>query len=250
MLQAKSTLEWLTTELKLSFDLIEKPLKNNDKEAVLLFIKTLVDNDKIQLLLIKPFFEIEMTSKFLDYLHSLPDGQDITSKEQILSALMKGSVVLSIHDQLFMFDIKKVNTTTVPTTSLENTVLGPQSSLSEDIHTNINLIRQRYHKPALSVEMIEIGAITNQSLAILYDRDLVNQHALKQIKEKVQHLHKPIVQSTAELQRLINGKKYSLFPFMMITERTDRIVYNLGSGKVVLSLDGDASTYYCTCDIY
>lgn len=242
MLQAKNTLEWLAKELKPSYDLVEKPLRNNQKEAVLLFVKTLVDNDKIQLLLIKPFFEIEMTGKFLDYLRSLPDGQDITSKEQVLSEIMKGSVILSLHDQLFLFDIKKVNTSNVPTTSLENTVLGPQSSLSEDIHTNINLIRQRYHQSTLSVEMIEIGLVTNQSLAIMYDRELVNQDALEQIKEKIKHLHKPIVQSTAELQRLINGRKFSLFPFMMITERTDRIVYNLGSGKIVLTLDGDAST--------
>jgi len=242
MLQANNTLEWLTNELQPSFDLIKKPLKNNQKEAVLLFIKTLVDNDKIQLMLIKPFFEIEMLGSFLDYLRSLPDGQEVTTRDQILSELIKGSVVVSINDSLFMFDIKKVNTSTVPTTSLENTVLGPQSSLSEDIHTNINLIRHRYHQSTLTVEMLDIGTKSNQSLALIYDRDLVNINALEQIKTKLEHLDKPLVQSTAELQRLINGKKYSLFPFMMITERTDRIVYNLSSGKIALTLDGDAST--------
>jgi len=242
MLPAKNTIEWLTKELKHTFDLVEKPLKLNQKEAVLLFIKTLVDSDKIQLLIIKPFFEIEASGNFIDYLRSLPDGQEITSKEQVLTELTKGSVVVEIHNYLFMFDIKKVNTNTVPTTSLENTVLGPQSSLSEDIRTNINLIRQRYHQPTLTVEMLEIGSKSIQSLAVIYDRDLVDHTALEQIKNKIEHLDKPLIQSTAELQRLINGRAVSLFPFMMITERTDRIVYNLGSGKIILSLDGDPST--------
>src|SRR5690606_32155382 len=157
MLQATQTLEWLIQQLGHTTDMVNKPLKSNQKEATLVFIKTLVDSDKIQQLIIKPFFEIETRGNFLDYLRSLPDGQEITSQEQVLSELTKGSVVVSMNNYLFMFDIRKVNTNMVPTTSLENTVLGPQSSLSEDIHTNINLIRNRYHQPTLTVEMLELG---------------------------------------------------------------------------------------------
>src|SRR5690606_25702007 len=243
MLQATQTLEWLIQQLGHTTDMVNKPLKSNQKEATLVFIKTLVDSDKIQQMIIKPFFEIETRGNFIDYLHSLPDGQEITSQDQMLSELSKGSIVVSMNNYLFMFDIKKVHTNTVPITSLENTVLGPQSSMSEDIHTNINLIRNRYHQPTLTVEMLELGSKSIQSLAVIYDRELVDKTALEQIKYRLEQLNsKPLIQSTAELQRLINGRKVSLFPFFMITERADRIVYNLSVGKIVLSLDGDPST--------
>lgn len=241
-MHAKEMVDYLMKELKPTFDLVQKPLKINQKEVVLLFIKTVVDSDRIQQTIIKPFFEMDTLKDFQAYLISLPDEQEITSKDQVLTELTKGSLVVAIKDQLFMFDMKKVNTNTVPPTALENTLLGPQTSLSEDIHTNINLIRHRYHQPSLSVEIFVVGKKTNQSLAIIYDRDLVNQMVLERIKEKIKNLDKPIVQSTAELQRMMNGKKYSLFPTMIITERTDRIVYNLSGGKVVLALDGNPTT--------
>ena len=240
--QSKETIDWLSARLKPTFDLIEKRLEHRKKGAKLLFIKTLVESDKIQQMIIKPFFEMDTEEDMKAYLSSLPDQQEITSREQILSELTKGSVVVVIQDLIFMFDMKTVNTNTVPPTMFETTIHGPQTSLSEDIQTNVNLIRHRYHQPSLSVEMVEVGEKSNQSLAIIYDRDLVNQGVLQIIKTKINNLDEPIVQSTAELQRMMNGTKYSLFPIMMITERTDRIVYNLSGGKVVLLLDGDPTT--------
>lgn len=235
-------MNWLSQELKPTFDFVEKPLKVKDKKAILLFIKTVIDGDKLQFTFIKPFFEMDSQEDFEAYLNSLPDGEEITSKEQVLKELTKGSMLVIIQEQVYMFDVKKVNTNSVPQTTLETTIEGPQTSLSEDIFTNVNLIRQRYHQPSLSVEMFEIGKTTNQSLAVIYDRDLVNDTVLEGIKKKIEKLNEPIVQSTPQLMRMLNDKKYSLFPTMMITERTDRIVYNLAGGKVVLLLDGNPTT--------
>ncbi|GAA3328945.1 hypothetical protein GCM10020331_074970 [Ectobacillus funiculus] len=180
--------------------------------------------------IIKPFFEMPTEQHFDAYLHSLPNQQEITSREQVLLELTKGSLVVMIRGSLLMFDIKKVNSNSVLQTSVETTIQGPQTSLSEDIQTNLNLIRQRYHQPSLSIEMFEVGTKSHQSLAVLYDRELVNQAVLEDIK-RIEKLGEPIIQSTGELGRMMNGKKYSLFPTMMVTERTDRIIYNLTGGK-------------------
>ena len=116
-----------------------------------------------------------------------------------------------MQDLVFMFDMKTVNTNTVPPTMLETTLQGPQTSLSEDLQTNVNLIRHRYHQPSLSVETVEVGKKSNQSLAIIYDRDLVNHDVLDIIKTKIKNLDEPIIQSTAELQRILNGKDMPSF---------------------------------------
>lgn len=36
---------------------------------------------------------------------------------------------------------------------MEPTVHGPQLALSEDMETNLNIIRQRYHEPTLKFEI-------------------------------------------------------------------------------------------------
>jgi hypothetical protein len=67
--------------------------------------------------------------------------------------------MVSIQQQLFMFDIKKVNTNTVPQTMLETTIEG-----------------------------LQIGKNSNQSLAVIFDRDLVNHDVFVRIKGKLKKL--------------------------------------------------------------
>lgn len=235
-------LKWLINELKPSSDIVHKPLRLDDKHAELVYIKSVVDGAQLQQIVIKPFFELASEQHVEAYLKSLPNQQDISSKEQVLLELTKGSVVVRLKNELLLFDLKKVNTDTVKESNIEPTIMGPQYALSEDIGTNLNLIRQRYHKPSLTVETVVVGKSSNQSLAIIYDQECVREGVLKQIKSKIESLDHPVIQTTTQLQRLINGRKRSLIPTMMMTERTDRIVYNLSAGKVVLLLDGSPTT--------
>jgi len=235
-------LDWLSEKLKSSFDFLYKPLQMDEKHVELLYIKSVVDGGQLHQLIIKPFFELSNIVHVEAYVNSLPNLQEITSKEQILLEITKGSVVIVIRNQLLLLDIKKVNSDTVLETSIEPTIHGPQLALSEDIDTNVNIIRQRYHKPSLTVEMMEIGEKTHQSLAIIYDEEIVRKDVLENIKKKLHSLKTPMIQSTTELQRLMNNKKRSLMPIMMMTERTDRVAYNLAGGKVVLLLDGSHTT--------
>ncbi|CAM3961162.1 spore germination protein [Mesobacillus zeae] len=176
----------------------------------------------------------------------VPFRQEIKAKEELLHELTKGSVVISSKSGLQLFYIKKVNTNIMNQTSVETTILGPQLSLSEDIQTNINLVQQRYHQPSLTAEMFETGEKSHQSVAFLYDSDTVSKDVLQSInqsiKEKIIAIDKTIVQSAAALQMLLNGRKRSLLSTMMVTERTDRIVYNLAGGKVVILIDGNPSS--------
>jgi len=235
-------LEWLINELKPSNDILHKPLRLEDKQIELVYIKSVVDGAQLQQIVIKPFFELANEQHVEAYLKSLPNQQEVTSKEQVLLELTKGSVVVRLKDELLLFDIKKVNTDTVRETNIEPTIIGPQYALSEDIGTNLNLIRQRYHKPTLTVETMEVGKKSQQTLAIIYDMEYVGEKVLKQIKSKIESLDQPVIQSSTQLQRLLNGRKRSMVPTMMMTERTDRVVYNLASGKVILLLDGSPTT--------
>ncbi|KRG12381.1 spore gernimation protein GerA [Virgibacillus soli] len=239
-LSSSTTKDWLIQQFKDSFDFTHKPLKIDQKEMELLFIKTVTDNDQLQKVIIKPFFELTSMEQVEAYLNSLPNQQIIKSKEQIQLELTKGSLAISLNESILLFDFKTVSTDTVLESNVEPTIMGPQLALSEDIDTNLNLIRQRYHQPSLVIEMHEVGKKSHQSLAVIYDKDLVKPVVLKQIKQRLKKLNSDVILSSAELVRFLNVKKRSLLPTMLQTERTDRITYNLSGGKVVLLLDGDS----------
>src|SRR5690606_20181009 len=148
--------------------------------------------------------------------------------------ISKGSLMITINQSILLFDFKKVHTDTVLESNIEPTIQGPQFSFSEDLMTNINIIRHKYHQTSLKVEMLNIGRKSNQSLAVIYDNDLVDKNALKEINKMLVMNESDVVLSSAELLRHLNKQKSSLLPTLLLTERPDRISYNLAGGKVIV----------------
>ncbi len=231
-------IDLLAEKLEPSFDIINQKLQSDNITVHLLYLKTVVDNDQIQNYIIKPFFEMGSIQLFGSYIASLPQNNKIETNEKVLSQLSRGSVLVQIQEQNYLLDLKKITTNIVLETNIEPTIQGPELGLSEDIQTNLNIIRHRYHNVSLKIDTHQIGTSNNQTLAILYDQESVNDSVLKNLQEKVKNLNHSVILSSSELQRLLNDKKWTFMPIMMITERTDRVIQNIAGGKVVLILDG------------
>lgn len=231
-------IDLLAEKLEPSFDIINQKLQSDNITVHLLYLKTVVDNDQIQNYIIKPFFEMGSIQLFDSYIASLPQNNKIETNEKVLSQLSRGSVLVQIQEQNYLLDLKKITTNIVLETNIEPTIQGPELGLSEDIQTNLNIIRHRYHNVSLKIDTHQIGTSNNQTLAILYDQESVNDSVLKNLQEKVKNLNRSVILSSSELQRLLNDKKWTFMPIMMITERTDRVIQNIAGGKVVLILDG------------
>ncbi|MCM3359218.1 spore germination protein [Psychrobacillus sp. MER TA 171] len=238
----KSNFPTLMTELsekfKPSSDIISKPLQIEGNIVFLFYLKSVVDSAVLHSLVIKPFFEMKSNKSFTSYIDSLPELVDMKAGEELQVELTKGVVLLSIEGQYFLLDIKLVNSDSVQQIIMEPTVHGPQLALSENLDTNLNIIRQRYHEPTLKFEMLKLPGKTHQEVAIIYDEKTVKKSVLKNIQEKLNQLDVPLIQSAGDLQLHLNGSKISLFPTLILTERPDRISYNLATGKVVLMVNG------------
>ena len=228
----------LTDKFKPSSDIISKTLQIEGNTVFLFYLKSVVDSATLHSVVIKPFFEMKSNESFTSYIDSLPELETMIFGEELQVKLTKGYVLLSIEETYYLLHIKLVNTDTVQQTLMEPTVYGPQLALSENIETNLNIIRQRYHEPTLKFEMLDASGKTHPEVAIIYDEKTVKQAVLKNIKEKINNLDAPLIQSTADLQLHLNGSRISLFPTLILTERPDRISYNLAAGKVVLMIDG------------
>ncbi len=228
----------LAEQFKPSDDLIQTPLQINGQSAFLFYLKTVVDGNTLQQTVIKPFFEMSSEEGFTSYIQSLPNRIEIPNIDKLLILLSAGSVLIAIGDNIFLLDIRLVNNKEVQDTVMEPTVHGPQKGLSEDIEVTINLIRQRYHKPSLKIESILSNDESNRAIALLYDHERIDPDILKKVKERLDELGTPLFQSAGDLQHFLNKGTFTLFPSTLITERPDRIVYNLNNGKVIIVIDG------------
>ncbi|MBD7986119.1 spore germination protein [Sporosarcina sp. Sa2YVA2] len=228
----------LLNKLQVAGDTIHTPIEIDEENAQLLFIKSVIDGNQLQNTIIKPFFELASEKRFLQYLDSLPNKIEIVDEETLLVELTRGMLLINVQQRYVLIDIKKVNTDSVQITSLEPTIYGPQGGLSESLETNINLLRQRYAEPSLAVEITTLTDRSKSVLAILYDKEVVDTEVLDTVRKRLGQLNNPLIQSTADLELYLNQEKFALFPSTLLTERPDRIVYNLAGGKVIIMLDG------------
>ncbi|AMO85615.1 GerA spore germination protein [Solibacillus isronensis B3W22] len=238
-MSSEENIKWINEQFKDTNELTMKTLEDDDKKAELFYIKPLINVELLQQIIIKPFFEMQSETKFIRYLKALPQFQDSKSQEQLKTEVLNGNVVLFIQNKFYLLDLKFSFNDQTNAASVETTIHGSQLALSDNIATNINIIRSDYHQPTLYVEYATIGQVNNHKMAIIYDKEKVNKNALKLITEKLQQVDKQVITSTVQLSNYINNKKLSLFPQLIMTERPDRIVYNLAGGKVIILVDGN-----------
>jgi hypothetical protein len=230
--------ESLITTIQNSEDLVIKELKAGKKYLEIIYINTISDETQLQDFLIKPFFEIGDTAHFLSYLLSHPKVKLFDNQDKVQEELIRGKSVLFYEDRIFLLDVKLDKNNTVTETSVEVTILGPQTGFSESLPTNIGLIRQRYPENTLVIESQNIGSISKTTVNILYDSKKVNQDVLKKVKEFLSSIDIEMFQSGEQLLDFTKKSKRTLFPTIMVTERPDRTAVNIAAGKVILLIAG------------
>lgn len=236
--QAPAIFEDLSEQFKPSDDIIQTPLQIKGQYAFLFYLKSVVDGNTLQQTVIKPFFEMASEEGFESYIQSLPNRIEVPSKEKLFILISAGFVLIAIGDQTFLLDIRLLKDNEIQDTIMEPTIHGPQKALSEDIEVSINIIRQRYHNPSLKVEGIMVDDLSNRAISLIYDGERADPEMIKKVKKQLKDLDTPLFQSAGDLQHFLNNSKFTLFPTSMVTERPDRIVYNLVGGKVIILIDG------------
>ncbi|OME67251.1 spore germination protein [Paenibacillus odorifer] len=231
------SLEWIKGELNGFADLIDRTLVAPFGQINLLYIKSVTDSQTLSRHVITPFYEMGDTNAYLDYITTYPGTEEETTKEIAIDLLLSGYVLLSINDVICFFDAMSTESSGVSETSAESISQGPSDALTEDIAVNLNMIRRRYQSTNLKMETMIIGDVSKTKVAILYDISRVDHNVLAELREKMNTLKVDILQATGELEKFISSDKLRILPKSIITERPDRVVFNLSEGKVAILLD-------------
>ncbi|MBU7591790.1 hypothetical protein FVO58_04485 [Metabacillus halosaccharovorans] len=95
--------------------------------------------------------------------------------------MLKGSVLIFLNNLHFILDVKKILNKAIPDTTIETTIQGPQTGLSEDLETNMNIIRHRYHQSSLAFDDYRVGKKSQMGLKILFDSREVDKEVLQEL---------------------------------------------------------------------
>lgn len=214
-------------------------VKTDKAEMYLLYIKSLCEENLVTEQVITPFFHMNQPSEFLYFLSSIPNSLQYDDAQEIVDKIMDGYVCVTVSgsDRILLISMAKVTFSKVSEATVEPIIQGPKDALTQNITTNINMIRYRYQSPDLMIETSVIGKKSKTKIALIFDKKLADIDEVNMCRQKLMRINEDIIQSSGEIQRNFLERKTQLFPTMLFSERPDRVVRNLSIGKIVVLID-------------
>lgn len=155
---------------------------------------------------------------------------------QILGGLT--AVFIDGCDECLVMESRGFEKRNVSVPSTETVVNGAQEGFTENLRTNITLIRRIVKNEALVTEFKIISKTNNIIAALLYINDITNRKIVEEIKRRVDSLDIDYISGSGMLEQLIEDKNLMLFPQVLSTERPDRVASFLMDGKAALVCEG------------
>lgn len=123
--------------------------------------------------------------------------------------------------------------------STEISIKGPRDGFTEDVTTNVALVRKRLKSTSLGIEYFELGRRTKTNVALLYMTDIANGEIVAEVRHRLNNIDVDGIISGQQLETGLADDSYSLFPLLEYMGRPDFAAESLLRGRFVLIVDGN-----------
>nr|WP_254207933.1 spore germination protein [Paenibacillus sp. AK121] len=174
--------------------------------------------------------------------NTIPSGniQMIHSQNEVYQAILSGNAVIVIdgNNYALVVSIAGGVRRAIQEPSTQTVVRGPKEGFTEDISTNITLIRRKLRTPDLKFESHVIGRYTQTKVMLAYIENVANPEVIQEITKRLQSIDTDSILESGYIEEFIQDEPLSLFPTMLNSERPDTVAGSLLDGQVAVLVDG------------
>lgn len=229
----------------------------NNIKIDIIYNEVLTDQDKMSNFIYRSLDHIEKIYQEKELLYDVIKNnisnikiKEINNYQDICKYLNNGFVILLIEDDYSLaLEVKKNLTRSIEKPMTETTIRGAMDSFTENIETNIGLIKRRLKTNKLWNEDMELGKYTKNKISILTIKGLTDSKIKDYIINKLNSLEIDGVTDTGTLKHLIENETKTIFPTSITTERPDKVVSSLLRGKTVIIIDNSPFVLIMPVDI-
>lgn len=217
--------------------------------TIFIYCENLVDKKQINQIIIPQLKKMTTKNYYKIFKEGVEWNQDDlewtplkveTGLNSISLEIFDGNLVIYFPEFSAFFSVSASNKPNRSTeqSNYEVSVRGPRDNFTEDISTNIVLIRKRLRSPTLSYQTYTIGTRTQTKVGLLYLEDVVNTEMLDTIRERLSNVEIDGIISSTQLQEMVSKQSLSIFPLSADTSRPDFAVECLLQGRIIIVVDG------------
>lgn len=235
---------------------------NQQRPVTLIFIDGMIDSKIISDDVIKPLIQksqlcdADSEMKTIELIeHGFVYFPDMKTRKNINDAIndiLAGSCALVFDKEktALTFNTKGFEKRGISEPTNEGSSKGTKDSFVESLRVNTATLRSKIKSPNLIIEETIVGKQTHTSIAIVYLDGIVNKTIVDEVKKRLNNIQVDGVIEAGFVEEYIIDSKYSTFPQVSVTERTDKLCTTILEGRVGLIIDGLPTVYIIPGTVY
>ena len=132
---------------------------------------------------------------------------------------------------------------------VENTVKGPRDAFVETMRINTSLVRRHLRTPDLRLYQTTVGRRSLTNVTVVWIEGITNPDLVKRMQRRLDSINIDGFLSPAAVEEYVTGSRFTAFPLLQYTERSDRFCQGLLDGRVGLIVDGLPLAYLAPATI-
>lgn len=159
--------------------------------------------------------------------------------EDIAVKLVNGfCVVLFPGAGAVAYEVRTGVSRTPSAPEVENTVKGPKDAFVETMRINTSLLRRHLRTPGLRLYQTTVGQRSLTNVTVAYIEGITDLRLVEKMKRRLNEIDIDGFLSPSAVEEYITGSRFTAFPLLQYTERSDRFAQALLDGRVGLLVDG------------
>lgn len=218
--------------------------------AAIVFTESMADTEVItnhilEKLTLAPYTEpCKNTTYDLNYLKdtllTAAAFTEVSSMQQIVTQILSGETALWIDGSptALIVHTRKLESRSISDPLSEMNIRGPRDGFTEELRTNLTLLRRRLLSPDLVAQRLVVGKRSHTDVAMVYFRGIVNYQLVQEVQKRIERIQVDMPIGGNEIQGFIEDHPLSPFPTVLATERPDKLLAAIMDGKVAILVDG------------
>lgn len=230
----------LKKQLHYSFDVSDRILKKDNVTIGFIYLKSFTDNLIFSTAIYQPIADLNEEVSF-EIVKNIVQANDVKEikKEEILDNILKGAVVVFLNSstKILAIDIQKFNARAPSEPPTTPVIQGPREGFTEDIKTNLGLLRKRFYSKDLVLKNMSIGRHTKTQIVIAYIDTIADKRIVKEVEKKLKKIDVDGIVDSYYLVPYLSNRPNSLFKQVGNTEKPDIVCAKLLEGRVAILVD-------------
>lgn len=232
--------------------IIYRRLQNKSLDRLkccIIFIDGMIDNHHVIHSVIEPLLQqdlrdLQQEKDLLeDIQHKVIEAYHVEQTgdlNKILQALCYGDVIFFLDgfDRALIIESKGWETRSITEPQSGKVLRGPRDGFTEDMITNITLLRRRIKNTSLKFRFMHIGKQTHTLICISYIEGLALDSVLVELQQRLNRIDIDGVFDSGYIQELIRDEPLSPFQTVGYSERPDKTAANMLEGRIAIIVDG------------